>query len=79
LESVRKLLPKWIYKIDSRPFAWKTKLDFAFLDQIQKNCSKPMHELGYRLIKGEQEMGHPDIQILEQLSKDGLGLRMNPQ
>ncbi len=45
-------------------FAWKSKIDFSDLQNIQVNCHKPMEKLGYNLIENPAEKDNPNFKIL---------------
>ncbi len=51
---------------DSRQtvFAWKSKIDFSDLQNIQTNCYKPMEKLGYNLIGNLADTDNPNFKIL---------------
>jgi hypothetical protein len=51
-------------------FAWKSKIDFEYLQHVQRHCAAPMQKLGYRLIGSRQERDDPDFQILEKTPGD---------
>jgi hypothetical protein len=35
-------------------FAWKSKIDFDYMKNIQENCKEPMLKLGYNLINSHE-------------------------
>ena len=50
--------------------AWKSKIDFEYLQRVQSACYKPMEKLGYRLISSQQERDDPDFDVLEKSAQE---------
>ena len=62
---------------DSRQtvFAWKSRIDFSDLQNIQNLCKKPMEKLRYNLIENLTEKENPNFKIL--IRRDFLILMLN--
>ena len=50
--------------------AWKSKIDFKYLQRVQSACFKPMEKLGYRLINSQDERDDPDFDVLEKSGQE---------
>ncbi len=64
---------------DSRQtaFAWKSKIDFSYLQHIQDLCYKPMEKLGYNPIGNLTERDDPDFRVLVKSAEDVSMLKLN--
>jgi hypothetical protein len=60
-------------------FAWKSKIDFQYLQHIQSLCYKPMEKLGYNLIKEQKERDDLEFQVLSKSARDISQIDFNSQ